>query len=426
MIYALSVLLCGSLIEAAYVAAVPVFVTHALLLRRQTVRGLSRRHAIYLAIYVVLLMGLIGAYQAAFVYVTPSAKVRWQDLAAAAYFVAAIHIIIWSLDRACRALMRRAMGVTDPAAAPPWRRACVLTARLAVVLLVAAPLATAALTTHWIRFGDSTDPQALCGIEFEQAAFYTDDGVIVRGWYMPADDAASNAAIIVVPGRGMGKATLIPYARLLGEQGFNVLLMDLRGEGESEGYTRGFGVVESRDVLAGLRYLKQAHPRHSTHVLAVGISQGAAAVLAAAKADTRIEALAVDSLYPSPRAELDTILAWLPAPARKYVCNATLAMASLQAGDNLLAESAAADLPAVGGRALLMIHSEQDAAVPLHQARALYNSAAGPAMFWKVSGAAHGDAVYARPGEHSSVVCKTFKSVRAGLAPFAWTGRFRS
>ncbi|MCE5325300.1 MAG: alpha/beta fold hydrolase [Planctomycetaceae bacterium] len=423
LIYGLSMLLCASPVEAAYFAAVPIFLAHALLLRRHVVTGLSRRHAIYFAIYVVLLLALVAAYQAAFVYVTPSAAARWQDMAAAAYFVAAIHIIIWSLDRACRTVMRRLMGISGLVTAARWRRACVLAARVAVVLLIAAPLATAALTTHWIRFADSTDPQALCGANFARAGFYTDDGIVVRGWYMPADDASSNAAVIVVPGRGMGKATLIPYARMLGEQGFNVLLMDLRGEGASEGYSRGFGVVESRDVLAALRYLKQAHPRHSTHVLAVGISQGAAAVLAAAKADTRIEALAVDSLYPSPRAELDSILAWLPGPARRYVCGATLAMASLQAGDNLLDESAATDMAAMAGRALLMIHSDQDANVPIAQARTLYASANHPAMFWKVSGAAHGDAVYARPGEHAAVVCKTFKSVRAGLDPFGWAGR---
>ena len=61
-------------------------------------------------------------------------------------------------------------------------------------------------------------------------------------------------------------------------------------------------MAESTDVTAAVRYLRQVHPGQSSTLFALGVSEGATAVLEAAQQDGRIDAVVIDSAFPS-RAE---------------------------------------------------------------------------------------------------------------------------
>jgi hypothetical protein len=56
----------------------------------------------------------------------------------------------------------------------------------------------------------------------------TKDGLSIAGWYVPS---RNRAALIVFPGRDGP----VPHARMLVRHGYGVLLLDRRGEGESDG-----------------------------------------------------------------------------------------------------------------------------------------------------------------------------------------------
>ena len=286
------------------------------------------------------------------------------------------------------------------------------------MVALAAPLVAAAITTHWVKFADATDPGRLCNMAFEPAAFVTADGVKLRGWFLPATRGTSDTSVVVIPGRGMGKACLLPQAKELCDGWLNVLVMDLRGEGDSDGHTRGFGVVEAQDVVGAVDYLRAAHPRASRHVYALGVSQGASAVMAAARADTRIEAVVADSAFPSPAAELAGVTPRLPWPLGPGLQTATLAWASAALGCELAEADARRDVAGLGLRPLLLIHGEQDSVVPAAAARRLYDAAVGPAQLWIVPDVGHGEALLARHMPCARVIGTMFRSIRAGLPPF--------
>lgn len=415
-IYGLCLLWCRSAFEAIYLASIPGLLVWAVLSRPSGHPRLSRRHLIYSAVLAALVAGYVLGYAR----VTPSVTARWGEIVAAMYFLGSLHVILWCLDAAVGAGFSRVLGLCRVGAVR-WRRAAEVGVRVGAVCLLGGPVVAAALTTHWVKFDDATDPGRLCGLPFERAGFYTSDGVHVRGWYIPSHDAlGDDSTVILVPGRGMGKASVLGQAKKLTDNGSNVLLMDLRGEGASSGHTRGFGVVESKDVSAAVRYLRQAHPQQSRQVFALGISQGASAVLGAAATDRRIDAVVADSVIPSPRDQIDRATSWLPWPLDRYFREATLVLASVQLGHDLRSEAPGARIAWVSPRPVLLIHGQADTAVPIHAAEHLYASAGRPAMLWRVPGAGHAESFLKDPQGYSQVVSKTFKSVRVGLPAFQW------
>ena len=415
-IYGLCLLLCRSAFEAVYLALIPGLLVWAVLCRPVGHPRLCRRHAVYFGVLAALVAGYVFGYAK----VTPWVSVRWGEIVAAMYFLGSLHVILWCLDAAVRKGLSAALGLCRVGAVR-WRGAAEASVRVAAMLVLGGPIVAAALTTHWVKFADATDPSRLCGLAYQSAGFYTSDGLHIRGWYIPTRDAlGGDSTVILVPGRGMGKASALGQAKKLTASGSNVLLVDLRGEGASEGHLRGFGVVESKDVSAAVRYLRQVHPQQSRQVFALGISQGASAVLGAAATDRRIDAVVADSVLPSPREEIARATSWLPWPLDPYFPEATLLLASVQLGHDLRSEAPCGRIAWISPRPVLLIHGLADTTVPIHTAEQLYVSAGRPAMLWRVPGAGHAEPFLKDPQGYSQVVSKTLKSVRVGLPPFEW------
>jgi uncharacterized protein len=408
---------CPSPADTLYASAIPCFLVYLVLWRRDLVRNPPWRYVVYFALMSLAAAGGLIALSRTM----PRVTIAWTELLAAVYFLAALHLLLWALDRGINAGLSKAFRLA-PAARLPRRRAVPRTIlRLAGLALVGGPLVASALATHGPKFTDLADPREVCGLSFERAAFLAPDGVRVAGWYIPAPKTSSDATVIIVPARGMSKACFLPHATMLAEDGFNVLLVDLRGEGESGGHARGFGVIEQRDVMGAVEYLRGTHPRQSRHVFALGVSEGAAAVLAAAREDARIEAVIVDSAFPQPAADLERMMPRLPWPLNHYFQKATLLMASAQLGCNLFDRGASRDIAALSPRPVLVIHGQQDEDVSISQAEGLYAEAHDPAMLWQVREAGHGESLSARPADYAHVVCKTLEYVRLGMPAFYWT-----
>ncbi|HAU37161.1 MAG TPA: hypothetical protein DCX07_05535 [Phycisphaerales bacterium] len=411
-----SAALCSSPADAIYLAAVPAFAIYLLLFGRRIVHQLSWRHGAYF----LLLTGLAAGYLIATARVVPLAKIRWSELGIAVYFLAAIHVIVWALDRGIHRGLSRLFRIR-PGADRPLARVLPCTAlRILLLAVLAGPVVAAAFTTHWVKFADLGDPASLAELPFEPAGFDAIDGVPIRGWYIPARDRFSDAAVILVPGRSMPKGCFLPYARMLRESGYNVLLIDLRGEGASGGHARGFGSIEARDVLGAVHYLKQAYPQASRHLFAFGVSHGGAAVLAAAGADPQIEGVVVDSLLPSPRRQVSEMTSWMPWPADRYFQQATLLLASAQLGCDLLDAGPARDIAAIAPRPVLLIHGLADRTAPVRHAEEIYSAGGRPVMLWKVPNAGHAESLLADQRNYAEIVTQMFDSIRLGLPAFDW------
>lgn len=94
--------------------------------------------------------------------------------------------------------------------------------------------------------------------------------------YEMKDDKNSNW-IILVHGYCGDSKQMISYANKLYENNVNVLMIDLRGHGKSEGNYVSFGIVDRHDIITWTNYLNS---KYENCVIGLyGISMGASAVM---------------------------------------------------------------------------------------------------------------------------------------------------
>jgi pimeloyl-ACP methyl ester carboxylesterase len=94
----------------------------------------------------------------------------------------------------------------------------------------------------------------------------------------PAATTPPQGTAFVLHGYGLHGETMLPWALWLGERGWHVVLVDLRGHGRSSGPQVGFGPLEAADLDQLLHHL-QARGEAPGPVLALGVSYGAALAL---------------------------------------------------------------------------------------------------------------------------------------------------
>lgn len=136
------------------------------------------------------------------------------------------------------------------------------------------------------------------GLAYQELRFPAlGDDLQIAAWYIPNHE--SSRAVILVHGRDASKQNaisgkIVELGAALHDAGFAVMMIDLRGHGESEGSHYSFGVYERRDVLGAVDFLlNQGFEPGSIGVL--GISMGGAAVIGAAAEEPDIGAVVLES-----------------------------------------------------------------------------------------------------------------------------------
>jgi pimeloyl-ACP methyl ester carboxylesterase len=127
-------------------------------------------------------------------------------------------------------------------------------------------------------------------------AVVTSDGIRLAGWYIPAANGAGASAptVLLVHGWKANKTGMLPFAPGL-HGDYNLVLFDLRNNGQSSGDMTSMGLWEQRDVTRMLDWV--AATKHPSWIGVVGNSMGAATVLAVAAGDQRVKALILDSAH---------------------------------------------------------------------------------------------------------------------------------
>lgn len=223
--------------------------------------------------------------------------------------------------------------------------------------------AVAALTLT--KVGDHPqfdDNPGTFGLEFEDVRFRSrEDHLQIAGWYIP--NASAKRAMILVHGRDASKQNAISgkfpqLAAELHDAGLAVLMIDLRGHGESEGERYTFGVHERRDVLGAVDFLL-AQGFHKGQIGALGISLGGAAVIGAAVEEPAIGAVVVESTFadinalivPNWKAESGLPMFFLPG---------VFLMWRLLVGFDLKGVKPVNELVQIAHRPILILHSKDD------------------------------------------------------------------
>lgn len=180
--------------------------------------------------------------------------------------------------------------------------------------------------------------------------------------------------------------------------GFNVLAIDQRASGKSEGKYYCFGTLERYDVEAWCRFVTE-RTAGSQKLVLFGCSMGASTVLAAsalAYVKERVSAIIADCPYDSPSRQFKYILSkdyHLPAFP---LIGVTSFLCKKRAGWSFDDFSAS---DAVGGTTvpILLIHGTADKYVPAEFSVDIFEVGKGTCEIMLVDGASHGFSFYRDP-----------------------------
>lgn len=203
---------------------------------------------------------------------------------------------------------------------------------------------------------------------YEDVRFPARDGdAEIAAWYIPS--AENDRAIVLVHGRNASRTDAFlerfpELAAALNKAGFSLLMIDLRGHGESSAGRFSFGINERYDVLGAVDWLLQEHGFAPGKIGVLGVSLGAAASVGATAEEQAIGALVTDSGF----AEFYPILKalWVDESGLPMIfMYSTLLMNRVMFGYHLPDAKPVEEIGSIAPRRLLLIHCQTDEEIPV-------------------------------------------------------------
>ena len=185
-----------------------------------------------------------------------------------------------------------------------WRigRGIALRAAALPVVVVICTVILLWVSLHPQRATINSFPEGL-RLYYEQVEFTSEDGTLLRGWFIPslnADEIADEGekalrrrrpGVVLCHGLGSNRAQLLPLAGYLNRHGFEVLLFDFRNSGQSGGEQLSYGLHERYDAVAAVHYLGGRPSVDPTRIAVIGQDVGGVAALGSAALDHSVRAV---------------------------------------------------------------------------------------------------------------------------------------
>lgn len=243
------------------------------------------------------------------------------------------------------------------------------------------------------------------GLAYQEVVLTTEDGLTLRGWYVPG---TNGAAIIVQHGYGSSRQGMLQETAMLSEHGYGVLLFDWRSHGLSDGDLVTFGVYEIRDVRAAVQWLQGRPELDSQRIGALGDSMGAVALLYSAARLSEIKAVVAVSPFPSISAQVDIGVrerAGLPTfPFAPLI----VWFAEREAGLPISSIDLTQDIGQISPRPVFILHGGRDTQTPANSGDVLFQAAREPKFYWFDPEVSHTAFVDIYPQEYEFRVLEFF------------------
>ncbi len=245
-------------------------------------------------------------------------------------------------------------------------------------------------------------------LKYVDVSFPSRDRLTLRGWWLEAGD--SSRAVVMIHGANGHRADLgikmLDIAREMVNAGYNVLMFDLRGHGQSEGKHVSLGYYEQRDLLGAIDYVKQ---RGMSKICVIGFSMGAATALMTAANCKQIDAIVADSSF--------AYLADIVEPQfskrsslPKFFIPLILFVAKTIHGIDLSMPKPVDAVRQFTTPPILIIHGGQDNTVPVEHASILAGASCNPnTRLWIVPEAEHVGSYRTRSKEYITQVLSFFE-----------------
>lgn len=220
----------------------------------------------------------------------------------------------------------------------------------------------------------------------------TEDGYTLIANEFFAREESSHKWALVLHGYTGWKEEMYPFAYWYHEEGYHVIVPDLRCQGESEGDFIGMGWTDHFDCMNWISYILSKDP--DAVIVIHGQSMGAATALMITGEETipdNIAAVVSDCAYTDAYSMFgEKIDEWFHLPAFPLVDTACIVL-RLRGGYNLK-DASAVDAVKKSHTPTLFIHGDEDAMISVDMTKQLYANAACPKELLIVEGAGHAQA----------------------------------
>jgi uncharacterized protein len=256
--------------------------------------------------------------------------------------------------------------------------ALVLTLKIAVLIL------EPRLTFYPARTYPAT-PRSL-GLPFEDVRLRTGDGVVIHGWFIPGSVQTSGTrlTLLVFHGNAENIGGGLDLAARARTAGYNLLLVDYRGYGESAGQPTESGLY--RDGRAALAYLRTRSDVDASRIVVWGRSIGSAVAVDVASGDAEAGASGTAGALRPAGVILESPFSSVPDLLRDGGHWLLLGLSRF----GTYRFDSAARMPRVVSP-VLIIHGTADEIVPMSLGRRLYDLAPGRRTFVPIEGGGHND-----------------------------------
>ena len=282
-----------------------------------------------------------------------------------------------------------------------WRVAWIL-----IVILVCVAVGYLAITAY-TGFSVSTpdrnfapDKASVFAVTPQDVKIPTADGLEIAGWFIPS--TASDKALLLVHGHNSSRShefggEFPELAAAMHRRGFSVLMIDLRGHGQSEAAYCTFGLSERQDVIGAVNWLKQQGFQPSK-IGVLGVSLGAAAVIGAAADNPDIGVLVLDNSF----AEIYPLIEerWRSASGLpNFFLPTTLLFNHWLTGYDQTSSRPFKELERISSRPIFIIHSRLDPSTPVEHAYKL-RATAPNSEYWETATPKHSRNYNSDPQEY--------------------------
>ena len=230
--------------------------------------------------------------------------------------------------------------------------------------------------------------------ESETVSILSHDGLRLMGHYYHLSDDAP-VKIIFHGWRSTYLRDCGGGAEMAWRAGYNLLLVDQRALGQSEGHTITFGIKEKYDCLSWINYLIDRFGKDVKIILG-GVSMGAATVLMASALElpANVKCISADCGYTSPEAIIRKVCRedmkipdWLGFPFVR--------IGARLFGHFSIVDGGAIEAVKHAKVPLMIMHGDEDDFVPFSMCHELYNAIPGEKTLLTVEGAGHGMCYFA-------------------------------
>ena len=248
---------------------------------------------------------------------------------------------------------------------------------------------------------------ASVGLDYQDVSFPArSDRTALKGWYIPGQ---GESAIIVVHGGTQNRVDenvdTLGLARDLAGKGYDVLLFDLRGRGESAGRGRALTNVEP-DIGGAVDYLKsRGYAEGSIGI--IGYCSGAASSAIYAS-NNDVGGLVMDGAFPTVAGMVisEAVSAGIPKIVVEAFIPGLTVTTRIMYG---FVPTEPVDVIRRIGRPILFIHEQNDSTVSWEDTTRLYHASTNPDnQIWEVSSVEHSQGYQNYPAEYVARVDNFF------------------